>query len=111
MEEYIVVKTVANNIVEYGKAFDNKIEAVEQAERLNQLAKEDGWPDLVRFSVLSCEVTSKKSIVRVEVKAKLLGLIAHALQTSGGDSNKVSAELAETIGLQLLADLISQLEK
>lgn len=47
----------------------------------------------------------------IEVKAELLGLIIHALQSSGGDLSKVSAELAETIGLQLLADLINQLEK
>lgn len=49
--------------------------------------------------------------ITIEVKAELLGLIVHALQTSGGDMSKVSAELAETIGLQLLADLISQFGK
>lgn len=107
---YIIVKTVANNIVEYGKVFDSKTEAVERAEILNQLAQKDGWNDIVRFSVLPCEVTPKKDKIKVEVKAELLGLIVYALQ-SGSDLSKVSAELAETIGLQLLADLISQLEK
>lgn len=49
--------------------------------------------------------------IEVEVKAELLGLIVHALQASEGDLSKVSGELAETIGLQLLADLISQFGK
>ena len=49
--------------------------------------------------------------IEIKVKAELLGLIVHALQESKGDLSKVSAELAETIGLQLLADLINQLEK
>lgn len=49
--------------------------------------------------------------MQITIEKELLGLIAYALQTSAGDLNKVSAELAETIGLQLLADLINQLEK
>lgn len=49
--------------------------------------------------------------ITIEVKAELLGLIVHALQASEGDLNKVSGELAETIGLQLLADIINQFEK
>lgn len=49
--------------------------------------------------------------IQIKVKAELLGLIVHALQSSEGDLNKVSAELAETIGVQLLADLISQFGK
>lgn len=49
--------------------------------------------------------------MQIEVKAELLGLITYALQASEGDLSKVSGELAETIGLQLLADLISQFEK
>ena len=49
--------------------------------------------------------------MQMEIKAELLGLIVYALQSSEGDLSKVSAELAETIGLQLLADLINQLEK
>lgn len=49
--------------------------------------------------------------MQIEIKAELLGLIIHALQSSEGNLAKVSAELAETIGLQLLADLISQFEK
>ena len=48
--------------------------------------------------------------IEIEVKAELLGLIVHALQSSGGDISKVSTEMAETIGLQLLADLISQMK-
>lgn len=49
--------------------------------------------------------------IQIEVKAELLGLIIHALQSSEGDLSKVSAELAETIGLQLLADIVNQIEK
>lgn len=49
--------------------------------------------------------------MRITIEKELLGLIAYALQTSEGDIAKVSAELAETIGLQLLANLINQLEK
>lgn len=57
--QYMVVKTVANNIVEYGKAFDNESDAIEQAEKLNDSARENGWADTVRFSVLPCVVTPK----------------------------------------------------
>ena len=49
--------------------------------------------------------------MQITIEKGLLGLIAYALQTSNGYLNKVSAELADTIGLQLLADLINQLEK
>ena len=49
--------------------------------------------------------------MQIEVKAELLGLIVHALQSSKGDLSKVSAELAETIGLQLLVDIVNQFEK
>lgn len=49
--------------------------------------------------------------IQIQVQKELLGLITYALQTSEGDLNKVSTELVGTIGLQLLADLISQLEK
>lgn len=49
--------------------------------------------------------------IQIQVQSELLGLVIHALQSSGGDLSKVSAELAETIGLQLLADLINQFEK
>lgn len=49
--------------------------------------------------------------IEIKVKAELLGLIIHALQASEGDLSKVSAELAETIGLQLLADIVNQIEK
>lgn len=49
--------------------------------------------------------------IEIQVQKELLGLVVHALQASEGDLSKVSTELAETIGLQLLADLISQFEK
>ena len=49
--------------------------------------------------------------ITIEVKAELLGLVVHALQASEGDLSKVSAELAETIGLQLLVDIVNQLKK
>ena len=49
--------------------------------------------------------------IQIQVQKELLGLVVHALQTSGGDMSKVSAELAETIGLQLLADIVNQIEK
>ena len=49
--------------------------------------------------------------IQIQIQKELLGLITYALQTSKGDLNKVSAELAETIGLQLLDDLINQFEK
>ena len=48
----IIVKTVANNI-EYGKVFDNENDAIEQAAKLNESAKENGFD--VRFMVLPCE--------------------------------------------------------
>lgn len=43
--------------------------------------------------------------MQIEVNTELLGIIARALQSSGGDLNKVSDVLAETIGLHLLADI------
>ena len=49
--------------------------------------------------------------MQITIAKELLGLITYALQTSKGDLNKVSAELAETIGLQLLVDIVNQLEK
>ena len=49
--------------------------------------------------------------IQIQVQKELLGLITYALQASGGDMSKVSAELAETIGLQLLADIVNQIEK
>ena len=64
------------------------------------------WNWLINYQLLS-EVDT----MQIEIKAALLGLIVHALQSSEGNLAKVSAELAETIGLQLLADLISQFEK
>lgn len=49
--------------------------------------------------------------IQIQVQKELLGLIVHALQSSKGDLSKVSAELAETIGLQLLADIVNQIEE
>lgn len=47
--------------------------------------------------------------MQITIAKELLGLIMYALQASEGNLNKVSAELAETIGLQLLADIVNQL--
>ena len=49
--------------------------------------------------------------MQITIAKELLGLITYALQASEGDLSKVSAELAETIGLQLLADIVNQIEK
>lgn len=49
--------------------------------------------------------------MQITIAKELLGLITYALQSSEGDLSKVSAELAETIGLQLLADIVNQIEK
>lgn len=75
MKEYIVVKTVFNNIVEYGKMFDSETDAIEQAEKLNQRAKENDWAD-VRFSVLPCEVTPKGGRMMQYIVVKVIVQIA-----------------------------------
>ena len=48
--KYLIVKIHTNNAIEYGKTFDNKNDAIEQAIKLNEAAKENGFD--VRFMVL-----------------------------------------------------------
>ena len=57
--KYLIVKIHTNNAIEYGKAFDNKNDAIEQAAKLNESARKNDWADLVQFAVLPCEVTPK----------------------------------------------------
>lgn len=60
--KYIVVKIVIkleSYDIEYGKAFDDAADAIEQAAKLNELARKNDWADLVQFAVLPCEVTPK----------------------------------------------------
>lgn len=48
--KYLIVKIHTNNTIEYGKAFDDAADAIEQAIKLNEAAKENGFD--VRFMVL-----------------------------------------------------------
>lgn len=49
--KYLIVK-ITNNAIEYGKAFDNENDAIEQAIKLNESARKNDWADIVQFAVL-----------------------------------------------------------
>lgn len=54
---YLIVKIHTNNAIEYGKVFDNEIDAIRESAKLNEVAKENGFD--VHFMVLPCVVMPK----------------------------------------------------
>lgn len=53
--KYIIIKVIIkleSYDIEYGKMFDSETDAIEQAAKMNELARKNDWADIVQFAVL-----------------------------------------------------------